>query len=75
MGCFVSAIAHLMLTTGWEATEVLVSPTFVPWRWTSRTQPPSSDGGGHYLVRDNETKAPVEVFAMLECSDTESCRT
>ena len=29
----------VMSTTGWEATEVLVSPTFVPRRWTSRTQP------------------------------------
>ena len=34
----------------------------------------SSDGGGQDLVRDNETQAAVEVFAMSECSDTESCR-
>ena len=33
----------------------------------------SSDGGGQDLVRDNETQAAVEVFAMSECSDTESC--
>ena len=33
----------------------------------------SSDGGVQDLVRDNETQAAVEVFAMSECSDTESC--
>ena len=33
-----------------------------------------SSSMGQDLVREDETQAAVEVFAMSDCSDTESCR-